>query len=628
MPGILGILSNIPQQEAKARLATMLRCMLHEPFYTHGTYLLPEHGCYLGWVNHKRSFSDCNPIISPTRDVVIIFSGEHFAHQDVPSTEEEQHHHRYRGTSAKQLLSLYETKGDEFLPELNGWFAGVIVDLRKGTILLFNDRFGLHRVYYSEDKDSFAFSSEAKSLLSIRPESRTLDLRSLGEFVGFGCTFQNRTLFSNVLTLPGGSAWTFSGPSHVKRRHYFSADIWEQQPLLAEDAYYTSLKNTISRILPNYFLSNTAVGISLTGGLDTRLIMAGTRHRYERPVCYTYGGIYRDCFDVTVARALAKACDQPHHVIPLGDDFFINFSAHAERTVWLTDGCLDLCGAHEVYLSRRARELAPVRLTGNYGSEVLRSATTLKYTAPPDRLFDVALTASISEARALFAEMNLGHKVSFAVFKEIPWHLYGRLAAAESQLIVRSPYMDNELVALTYQAPPQLRATNKTMLRLIAELSPSLYQIETDMGYGGTDPRLAAYLRRVHRYLLFKAEWYYNAGMPHWLARLEHNALAQALEGLFLGSHKIEHYRLWFRNQLSEYVQSMLGDSSTAARAYLDRPAFGELITAHRTRARNCMNEMNRLLTLELIQRLLLERDYRKHDTATAIPNSSIPDMR
>jgi len=341
--------------------------------------------------------------------------------------------------------------------------------------------------------------------------------------------------------------------------------------------------------------------------------MAGRPQLAGPTACYTYGGVYRDCFDVQVAHEVAAACGQRHHVIALGADFFTNFPALAEQTVWLTDGCLDICGSHEVYLSRRARELAPVRLTGNYGSEVLRSATTFKHTAPSEGLFDVAVAPYLREAEASFAEMNVGHSVSFAAFKEIPWHLYGRLAAAESQLIVRSPYMDNDLVALMYQAPPQLRRTNEIMLRLISEMSPSLFRIGTDMGYGGNGPRLAAYLRRLHRYLLFKAEWYYNAGMPHWVARLDHNVLARGLEGLFLGSHKIEHYRLWFRDQLFDYVQSMLRDRSTATRAYLNRRSYRELVTSHRTGTRNYMNEINRLVTLELIQRRLLERDYREY---------------
>src|SRR5207245_6263412 len=134
--------------------------------------------------------------------------------------------------------------------------------------------------------------------------------------------------------------------------------------------------------------------------------------------------------------------------------------------------------------SRQARTLAPVRLTGNYGSEILRSHTTFKYTALSEELFTADLVPYIKEAVASFDDIKATHRVSFAASKEIPWHLYGRLAAAESQLIVRSPYLDNDLVALMYQASPHLRTTNAITLRLISEMSPSLSRIGTDMSYG------------------------------------------------------------------------------------------------------------------------------------------------
>src|SRR5438132_1912398 len=251
----------------------------------------------------------------------------------------------------------------------------------------------------------------------------------------------------------------------------------------------------MSRILPTYFRPATSVGVSLTGGLDTRIIMAGRPHLAESTTCYTYGGSYRECFDVQLAHDVARACGQRHHVIALGADFFANFAALAEETVWVTDGCLDICGSHEVYFSRQARTLAPVRLTGNYGSEILRNVSTFKYTALSERLFSADLAPYIREAVASFDDIIATHRVSFAAFKEIPWHLYGRLAAAESQLMFRSPFMDNDLVSLMYQAPPQLCETNEMSLRLISEMNPSLSRMETDMGYGGTSPCLASYFR-------------------------------------------------------------------------------------------------------------------------------------
>jgi len=52
---------------------------------------------------------------------------------------------------------------------------------------LFNDRYGMHRIYYHEAKEAFYFSAEAKAILAVRPELRVMDRRSLGEFVACGC---------------------------------------------------------------------------------------------------------------------------------------------------------------------------------------------------------------------------------------------------------------------------------------------------------------------------------------------------------------------------------------------------------------------------------------------------------
>ena len=61
---------------------------------------------------------------------------------------------------------------------------------------------------------------------------------------------------------------------------------------------------------------------------------------------------------------MAKACGLEHEIFRLGDDFFLNFASHADRTVYMTDGCVGPLAAHEVYLNRQARQLAPVRVTG------------------------------------------------------------------------------------------------------------------------------------------------------------------------------------------------------------------------------------------------------------------------
>jgi asparagine synthase (glutamine-hydrolysing) len=601
VPGIVGLITDNPDQEAaKRQVSRMVQTMLHHPSYARGTYSVPELGCYLGWVAHAGAYSDCNPVVDDRGDVALIFSGEHFTHDGGGSAH----------SAPRCLLKQYLDAGAAFVEKINGWFSGVIVDRRSRSVVLFNDRYGVNRVYYHQSKATFTFASEAKSVLSVRPDARSLDPVGLGQFLGFGTAFGERTLFSNVSQLPAASCWSFDRAAEVRKQQYFHPKTWADQPLLEPEAFYKALHGTVARILPTYFRASSPVGLSLTGGLDTRIVMAGMPKDAGPMKSYTYGGAYRDCFDVGVAREVATACGKPHQVIPLGKDFFDGFGSLGEETVWLTDGCLDLCGAHEIYFSRSAREFSPIRLTGNYGSEVLRSVSTFKYNAPSEQLFDRSAMSSTAEAGRAFAEIRSQHPVTFAAFKEIPWNLFGRLAAAQTALTLRSPYMDNELVALMYQAPPRTRETNETSRRLIADLNPALAAIGTDMGYGGTTPEPLATIRRLHRYAIFKAEWYYNMGMPQWLAPLDGTFPLTMWEPLFLGWHKIDHYRLWFRGPFKTYLTGMLTDDRSRSRPYLNRSGYDDVVRAHVKGGRNSLNEVNKVVTLELIHRLLIERDY------------------
>ena len=50
--------------------------------------------------------------------------------------------------------------------------------------------------------------------------------------------------------------------------------------------------------MPRYFTGRQSVAMSLTGGLDTRAVMAWYRGSGGFLPCYTFGGTYRDCRDV------------------------------------------------------------------------------------------------------------------------------------------------------------------------------------------------------------------------------------------------------------------------------------------------------------------------------------------
>src|SRR5439155_9142833 len=133
------------------------------------------------------------------KSTVLIFMGEHYHH---PGTG-------FIDVNARDFLRLYDELGDDFLRGLNGWFCGLIADLNHGKITLFNDRYGMSRVYFNEGKDEFIFASEAKSLLRVRPALRMIEGGALAQYLRFNCVMENRTLFKGISLLPAGSSWIF-----------------------------------------------------------------------------------------------------------------------------------------------------------------------------------------------------------------------------------------------------------------------------------------------------------------------------------------------------------------------------------------------------------------------------------
>ena len=110
----------------------------------------------------------------------------------------------------------------------------------------------------------------------------------LGEFVSCGCVLENRTLFEGIHAAAGrGSRGVFQNGSFERKASYFHPAEWEEQPSLEPEAYYQHLRDVFSRNLPRYFAGPEPIGMSLTGGLDSRMIMAWQTSLPGSLPCYT-----------------------------------------------------------------------------------------------------------------------------------------------------------------------------------------------------------------------------------------------------------------------------------------------------------------------------------------------------
>jgi asparagine synthase (glutamine-hydrolysing) len=595
MPGITGVIGIGPAEARQAMVQRMVGTMRHESFYQSGGYGDDRAGLVAGWTSRGDGPSSTNPHWNAARTVCLIVDGESFDDADHDGLQ--------------HVLRAYEQHDVSFLSQLNGTLNGLLLDLRQQKVILFNDRFGLGRMHVHERDGELHFSSEAKALLAVLPATRQINAAALAEYASCGCVLRDRSLFTGVQILPPASCWTFVAGRLHNKATYFNPAAWEQLPRLTVADFQTQLNETFARVLPKYLRGPSKVGMSLTGGLDGRMIMAGLAATTALP-CYTFGGPYRDCSDVKLARQVAQLCGQTHQVIPVGRQFLHEFSSMAERSIYISDGEMDVSGSVELYANRFARQIAPIRLTGNYGSEVLRHNVAFAPSPLNRTLFNPEFVALGLQAAIAYAEEAAVRRLSLITRKQVPWHHHARLAVEQSQVTMRSPYLDNDLVALAYQAPEGCETSAMPALSFVHDKSPRLSAVATDRGLKARPTPLLTQLQHLFQEFTFRAEYAYDYGMPQWLARVDHAARHLQLERAFLGRHKFYHFRVWYRDALGPFLRDLLLNARAESRPHVQPGSLARLVNQHVAGTHNHTSAIHQAVSIELMYRQFIERDW------------------
>ena len=103
-------------------------------------------------------------------------------------------------------------------------------------------------------------------------------------------------------------------------------------------------------------------------------------------------------------------------------------------------------------------------------------------------------------------------------------------------------------------------------------------------------------------------DYYFNYGMPPWLAAFSKTFGFLNLERVFLGRHKYHHFRVWFRDQLADYIREILLDNRAMSRPYIVGDRLESMISRHIQGEENYTSQIAQLLTIELFHRAVLDR--------------------
>jgi asparagine synthase (glutamine-hydrolysing) len=214
------------------------------------------------------------PLFNETETLVLGCNGEIFNYPELRKRLCALGHRFRTNTDVEVLVHLYEDQGLDFLGDLNGQFAFVIVDRRDGTVCLARDPFGICPLFYTVAGSTVIFASEIKSILEHPLVSRAVDVVGLDQLLTFPGLVGSRTMLKGIRALEPGHHLVVRGTGIVRREYWdlIYPTVEETRAAVDEEELVERGAAVFRDAVSCRLLADVPVGIYLSGGLDSSLI--------------------------------------------------------------------------------------------------------------------------------------------------------------------------------------------------------------------------------------------------------------------------------------------------------------------------------------------------------------------
>src|SRR5579864_9419278 len=286
MCGICGAvrLDGAGQAIDPARLVTMTRSLSHRGPDDEGHYV--DDGVALGV--RRLSIVDLEhgrqPVSNETGDVWAIQNGELYNHQALRSGPLRAHRFLTR-CDTEILPHAYEEFGADLAARIDGEFAIAVWDRRAKRLVLARDRPGVKPLYYAETGGLLVFASELKAILVSGLVDDEIDKEGVSAYLALGYFPAPSTPFRHIRKLLPGHRLVTS-PSGVSVEPYWRFPAVSGHEVAARDegAAVAELTRVLGEVTSARLMSDVPVGMMLSGGLDSTLILSLMAHATERPI--------------------------------------------------------------------------------------------------------------------------------------------------------------------------------------------------------------------------------------------------------------------------------------------------------------------------------------------------------
>lgn len=213
------------------------------------------------------------PMSDAEESVWIIFNGEIYNFPEL-KRELESYGHVFRTRSDTEvILHGYKQWGDDVFNHLNGMFGLAIWDAREQRLVVARDPFGIKLIYYKLTESRLYFGSEIRAVLAGTNEQPEPDPNSLNLFLRYRFTPSPHTIYRGIKKLaPGSMLVCEKGTARV--RHWYNFKPSPFSPSKSKDEVREELAELYRQAMKRHLLSDVPVGLLLSGGVDSSLLLA------------------------------------------------------------------------------------------------------------------------------------------------------------------------------------------------------------------------------------------------------------------------------------------------------------------------------------------------------------------
>ncbi|MER7458649.1 N-acetylglutaminylglutamine amidotransferase [Micromonospora sp. NPDC126480] len=482
-----------------------------------------------GWVTlgHRRltiidlSDAGAQPMVREDLGLALVFNGCVY---NYPELREELRAagHTFRSTSDTEvILVAYAQWGEAFVDHLVGMFAIGLVDRTRRRLVLARDRLGIKPLYLTETPGRLRFASTLPALLRGGDVDTGIDPVALHHYLSWHSIVPApRTVLRGVRKLPPATLRVVEADGRCRERVYWQPEYTRDPAHSGMDArdWQAAVGGALRTAVRRRLVADVPVGVLLSGGLDSSLIVAllaeaGQHHLRTFSIGFdSRGGEAGDEFGFS--DLVARTYDTDHQRIRLADDDLV-------PAVRATVGAMtEPMGSHDVVafhlLSEQVARHVKVAQSGQGADEVFagygyhqplatvprdgaaeafaavffdRDHAELTRVVNPayacDR--DASRELLVTELAAPGAGTALDAVLRLDTHRMLPDDPVKRVDSMSMAwgLEVRTPFLDQDLVALAAACPPEHKVAQggKGVLKEVAREVLPAEVIDRPKGY-------------------------------------------------------------------------------------------------------------------------------------------------